>query len=133
MKIYANLKVMACKPASSTSCIKKIADIGRQFEVMKSESKKTTAINIPSGYVLKGQQEYEIDCLYASGTLMLKLPARKAMIDHIVSCPEIYGKAMNPKSTNKGYVENGMEDEETHTYPDVHKMLKTCKLQDFKP
>ena len=25
-----------------------------------------------------------------------------------------------------------MEDEETHTYPDVHKMLKTCKLQDFK-
>ena len=25
-----------------------------------------------------------------------------------------------------------MEDEETHTYPDVHKMLKTCKLQYFK-
>ena len=25
-----------------------------------------------------------------------------------------------------------MEDEETHTYPEVHKMLKTCKLQDFK-
>ena len=63
---------------------------------------------------------------------MLKLPTRKAMIDHILSCPEIYGKSMQPKTTNKGYVENGMEDEETHTYPDVHKMLKTCKLQDFK-
>ena len=25
-----------------------------------------------------------------------------------------------------------MEDEETHTYPDVHRMLKTCQLQDFK-
>ena len=25
-----------------------------------------------------------------------------------------------------------MEDEETHTYPDVHKMLNTCKLRYFK-
>ena len=99
-----------------------MADIGLQFAVMKSESKKFTAINIPSGYRLKGQLEYEIDCLYASGTLMLKLPARKAMIDHIVSCPEIYGKAMQPTTKKKGYVENGMEHEETHTYPDVYKM-----------
>ena len=63
---------------------------------------------------------------------MLKLPARKAMINHIVSCPEIYEKAMQPKATKKGFVENGMEDNDTHTYPDIHKMLKTCKLQDFK-
>ena len=125
MKIDADLKVMACKYASSTSCIQKMADIDRQFAVMKSESKKVTVINIPSGYGLKWQLEYEIDCLYASGTLILKLPARKAMIDRIVSCPEIYGKAMQPKTTKKGYVENGMEDEEIHTYPDVHKILKT--------
>ena len=39
---------------------------------------------------------------------------------------------MKSKITKKGYVENGMEDEETHTYPDVHNMLKTCKIQDFK-
>ena len=54
MKIDANLKVMAFKHASSTSYIQKMADIGRQFSVMKSESKKVTAINIPSGYGLKG-------------------------------------------------------------------------------
>ena len=109
-----------------------MADIGRQFAVMKLESKKVTTINIPSGYGLKGQLEYEIDCLYASDTLILKLPACKAIIDHIVSCPEIYGKPMHPKTTKKGYVENRMEDEETHTYPDVHNMLKTFKLQYFK-
>ena len=119
---------MACKHASSMYRIQQMADIGSQFAVMKSESKKVTAINIPSGYGLKGQLGYEIDCLYASGTLMLKLPARKAIIDHIVSCPEIYGKAIQPKTTKKGYVENGMEYEEMHIYPDVHKMLKTCKL-----
>ena len=126
MKIDANLKVMACKHASSKYYIQQMADIGRHFAVMKSESKKVTEINIPSGYGLKGQLEYEIYCLYVSGTLMLKLPARKAMIVHIVSCPEIYGKTMQPKTTKKGYVENGMEDEETHTYPDVHKMFNTC-------
>ena len=78
-----------------------MADIGCQFAVMKSESKKVTAINIPSGYGLKGQLEYEINCLYASSTLMIKLPARKAIIDQIVSCPEIYGKAMQPKNNKE--------------------------------
>ena len=94
MKIDANLKLMACKHTSSTSCIQKMADIGCQFAVMKSEIKKVTAINISSGYRLKGQLEYEINCLYVIGNLMLKLPSRKAMIEHIVSCPEIYVKAM---------------------------------------
>ena len=132
MKIDANLKVMACKHASSKSCIQKMADIGRQFAVIKSESKKVTAINIPSGYRLTGKLEYEIDCLYASGTLILNLPARKAIIEHIVSFPEIYDKTMQPKTTKKGYVENGMEDEEMHTYLDVHKMLKTCMFTRFQ-
>ena len=132
MKIDVDLKIMACKHASITSAIQQMADIGRQFAIIKSESKTVTAINIPSGYGLKGNLEYKLDLLYASGELMLKLPARKAIIDHIVSCPEIYGKAMQPKTTKKGFVENGMEDDKTHTYPDIHKMLKTCKLQDFK-
>ena len=39
---------------------------------------------------------------------------------------------MQPKTTKKGFVENGMEDDDTHTYPDIHKNLKTRKLQDFK-
>ena len=54
------------------------------------------------------------------------------MIDHIVSCSEIYVKAMQPKTTKKVFVENGMEDDVTHIYPDIHTMLKICKLQDFK-
>ena len=94
MKIDSELKVMACKHASSTSSIQQMADICRSFAIMKSESKRVTAINLPSGYGLKGQLEYELDHLQASGTLMLKLPARKATIGHIVSCSEIHGKSM---------------------------------------
>ena len=104
------LKVIACKHASSTSAVQQMADIGRQFAIFKAACKTTTAINVPSGFGLKGEIEYELDCLSASGKLILKLPEKKAIIDHIVSCPEIYGKAMQPKTTKKSFVINRMMD-----------------------
>ena len=110
---------MACKHASSTSSIQKMADICRAFTILKTMCKRVTSVNLPSGYGLKGQLEYELDRLHASGILHIKLPAKKAILDHIVSCPEIYGKLMQPKTTKKGFVENGMSDEETHTYTDI--------------
>ena len=61
MKIDGELKIMSCKHASSSSAIQAMADIGRQFAIIKSESKKITAINIPSGYGLKGEFEYQLD------------------------------------------------------------------------
>jgi hypothetical protein len=132
MENDTELKVMSCKHASSTSAIQQMADIGRQFAIFKALCKTVTNINLPSGFGLKGEIEYYIDSYQASGELMLKLPARKATIDHICSCPEIYGKAIQPKTTKKSFVVNGMMDENTHTYPDIFKMMKTCKLQDYK-
>ena len=132
MKKDTELKVIACKHASSTSAVQQMADIGRQFAIFKAACKTTTAINVPSGFGLKGEIEYELDCLQASGKLILKLPSKKAIIDHIVSCPEIYGKAMQPKTTRKSFVINRMMDEITHTYSDVYMIMKICKLQDYK-
>ena len=34
---------------------------------------------------------------------------------------------MRPKTTKKGFIKNGMIDESAHTYPDIKKMLQTCK------
>ena len=124
--------MLANKHASSTSTICQMADIGRQFAILKAETKTTTAVNLPSGYGLKGQLEDELDRLKAGGVLILKTPARKAIIDHVVTCPEIYGSAMKPKTTKKGYIKNGMIDELTEIYPDIITMLQTCKLQDVK-
>ena len=121
------MKVIACKHASSTSSITQSADIGRQFAIAKSLSKTTTSVNLPSGFGLKGEMEDVFDDYKARGILMLKLPARKAIIDHIVSCSEIFGKSMSPKTTRKGFIENGMIDENTNTYPDIRRMLQTCK------
>ena len=129
MKREESMKVSANKHASSSSTIAQSADIGRQFAITKSENKTTTSVNIPRGFGLKGIIEEEFNTLAAKGVLILKLPARKAILDHIVSCPEIFGKSMSPKTTKKGFVKNGMIDEITHLYPDIHMMLKTCKQE----
>ena len=108
MAFESSLKVLANKHASLTSTICQMADIGRQFTILKAKTKSTTAVNLPSGYGLKGQLEDELDRLNASGVLMLKTPAHKAIIDHVVTCPEIYGSAMKPKTTKKEYIKNGI-------------------------
>ena len=69
--------------------------------MIKLANKTTTSINLPSGFGLKGFVENKLDELRANGTLLLKLTARKAIIDHCVSCSEIYGKAMQLKTTQK--------------------------------
>ena len=88
-----------------------------------------TATNLPTGFGLKGFIEEMFDTLKASGKLNIKLPARKAIIDHCVTCPEMYGKAMATKTTKKGFIVNGMIDENLHTYPDIIRMIQTCKSE----
>ena len=119
--------MIACKHASSTSSITQSTDIERQFTILRATSKTTTATNLSHGFGLKGYLDDTFDNRKASGALTLKLPACKAIVDRIVSCSDIFGKAMSPKTTKRGFIENGMIDEQTHTYPDIVKMLQTCK------
>ena len=129
MKTEEGLKLLAAKHASSTSAIQQAADIWRQFAIVKAETKTDTAIHLPNGFGLKGLFEDELDRLKASGILILKLPARKAILDHVISCPNIFGKAMHPKTTRKGFVENGMINNKAYTYPDIYKLFQTCKQE----
>ena len=101
MEIEKNLKISANKHASSTSSVQQSADIGRQFALFKLENKTTTAINLPHGFGLKALLEYKLDMFKASGALMLKLPARKAVIDHYTCCLKVLGKTMAQKSIKK--------------------------------
>ena len=73
----SELKVIAYKHASSTSLVHQMTDIGRQFAIFKNACKTTTAINLPSGFRLKVEIEYQLDFFSADGKLNLKLPARK--------------------------------------------------------
>ena len=86
------MKLLACKHASSSSCTQKMADVCRSFAIVKHMTKVTSAVNLPSGFGLKGQIEYELDRLYAQGILVPKLIARKAIVNHTVNFPDTFGK-----------------------------------------
>ena len=78
---------------------------------------------------MKGNLECMFEEYKARGILTLKLPVRKSLTDHIISCPEIFRKAMAPKTTKKGCIVNGMIDKKTELYPDIYKILNTCKQE----
>ena len=92
---------------------------------MKATNKTITSTKLPHGVGLKDYLEDNFDNLKARGILTLKIPARKAIIDHIDSCLEIFGKSTSPKTTKKGFIENVMIDEQIYTYPGTVKMLRT--------
>ena len=131
MKKEEVLKILALKYASSTSAITQSADIGRQFAIVKTVSKSETSVNLPSGFGLKGILEDELVRLQANKTLILKTPKKNATIDHITSCPNTFSDAMKPRITKKGFIENGMLDKNVYTYPDIKKMIRTCKSTEF--
>ena len=120
-------KLLRLLHASSTLSITQSVDIGRKFSTVKYITKSTIYVNLPNGFDLKGFIKNILNNYKSRCILLLKLPARKAILDHIVSCPDIFGKAMSPKTTRKGFIENGMIDEYTETYPDIVRMLQTCK------
>lgn len=123
------LKVLACKHVCSTSLITRYVDIGKKFTNIKSCNKTTTDVNLPHCF---GLEDYLGDIFgfkKASGELVLKFPAHKAIIDHCVCCPEKFDEAMTPKITKRRLVENCMVDVKTHLYPDVTMMVKICRSE----
>ena len=97
------MKVLASKYVRSTSLIVQSINIGRQFAIVKAETKTTKTINLPNGYGMKGNLECMFDGYKAQVILSFKLPACKTITNHINLCPEIFGKAMAPKSKEGAY------------------------------
>lgn len=89
----------------------------------------TTATNLTHGFGLKSYLQDTFDNIKAISIIILKLPARKAITNHIVSCPEIFAKVTCPKTTKRRFIENGMIDKKIHMYPYIVKLLQTCKSE----
>ena len=97
MLLEDSLLLLSGKHASGTLTITQPADIEIQFAIKNT----VAAINLPSGFGLKGQIEDELNHHQATRILVLKLPARKAIVDHAVSCPKIKKKAMQKKNNQE--------------------------------
>ena len=91
-------------------------------------NKTTTFKNLP-GVGLKFNFTEKLKELFDTGVLFLKTTAKKALIDHVVSAPDTMTRSMHVKNLFKGFQENGMRDSLTSHYPNLHKIIKTCKRE----
>ena len=68
------MNVLSCKYASSTSIIVQSADIGRQFNAVKTGTKITISVNLPRVFGMKRYLEVLFYTYKASGELTLNIP-----------------------------------------------------------
>ena len=124
------LKVIANKHSSTTAATQQATDVCPCFKIVKAFCKNTTAEHLPAfGY--KSRVIEEIEKLISAVLLTIQLPIKKALVDHLVTAPEIFTRGMCRKKIIKGFVENGMIDSKKLFYPDVDSMVRTCKLKDL--
>ena len=121
------LKIITAKHAGSTTATTQAMDVGAQFKNIKQHNKTTSSTDLPDNVGLKGRFNQKLDLLTKNGILNLPLKVRKPLIDHVGSAPEIMTRSTSKKFLKKSFVENGMADAHTGYWPDMHKVVKTCK------
>ena len=87
-----------------------------------------TLVNFPSGLGLKVTIEYYLDSLNEKEKLKLKLTSKNLSYTMILPALTFMGNQFNKKTTKKGLMMHGMLDENTHTFLENFKILKTYKL-----
>ena len=125
MAIDEILKITNAKHAAGTTARTQAADVGPQFRNIKSFNNTTSFKHLPA-IGIKGNIIAHLKELADEGILSLKSNTKKALIDHVCSCPDIMTRAFHMKNAKKGFLENGMSDAKTGYYPDIHKIIQTC-------
>ena len=92
LPVAGSLKAITNKHTSSSSTVQQMADVGRQFVIMKTENKTRKYVNLPSAFG-------RLDNHYVEEKLTLNVPTRKVIIDHVVSCLDNDTKPMYPQTT----------------------------------
>ena len=126
MDLDESLKLINCKHAGSCTATTQACDVSPSFKCIKAFNKTTTFQHLPE-VSLKGNFVSMLNEKQRSGELILKLTHKKALIDHVSSIPDIFTTAMQYKNMKKGFQENEMCNKLTGYYPDLFKLMKTCK------
>ena len=109
------LKVLSCKHASASTAIQQAFDVYPLVIVVKLFTKKPTEQHSPA-FGLKDHIVNIIDTLRSTGVLILSLPIKKALIEHLATVPEIFTIGMNKRNILKGFIKNDMLDKKLNTF-----------------
>ena len=94
---------------ANKTAIQQAADICPFFEVLKASGRNNTSDHVlTSG--LNDRIEIQLNKLTLSGALTIDPLQKKALLDHLVTSPEIFKKGMSRKNIAEGFVQNGMID-----------------------
>ena len=122
---YTN-KIITCKHSASRTSVEQACDRCPVFRSLKKISRSITNESVPhlglKGLISRSLTREQKDC-------RLKLPTTKynALVDFLSCYPTILSRAAPHDSTGAGFVSNGMLDDLTYCYPDLYKILQTCK------
>ena len=126
LELDKNMKVITNKHSASRTAVEQPCDRGPCFRSFRKISNRVTRDDIPAtGLQAKVHSKF-ID-LHKNGILMLAPLKSGALIDFIGSYPTIVSKACPTSSVADGFITNGMIDRNSLAYPDIAKILSTCK------
>ena len=115
------------KHAASASAVQQPADIQALFRSLKQLQKITSASDTYNADLA----DFIADVLKHQTALSLETKKMKAVLDFLGCLPSMLSKLCLAKHVTPGFTEAGMIDERSKQYPDVEKMINTCKRMDI--
>ena len=88
--------------------------------------KRISASNLPN-IGLKGQVCAILEELKEKSGLNIDVNQLKALKDHLSTISEKMTRSFSQNAIMAGFEANGMIDKKTHLYPDLFKIMQTCK------
>ena len=88
----------------------------------------STVCDVPAArHPLKRVSEIKFVEMYTDGILTLSLTKRQALVDFIACIPDNTARAVTRENILVGFRACGLIDENTHRFPDLEKILATCR------
>ena len=128
LEIYMNNLITACKQNPGRTGTEQPADLTLVFRIMKQLQLTFRLSDVPSErHPMKNIITKAFAQLRSEGRLCLKTNKSRALIDFISSLPEMTAKAITRNSILQGFLEAGYIDKLKLRYPDLNKIIVTCR------
>ena len=123
-------KIITCKHSAARTSVEQACDCCPIFRTIKSISKNITREDSPH---LGLQRIVSLEFRRLENEGILKLASKKlsSLVDFLSCYPTILSKAAPHDAATAGFIDNGMIDSQSYSYPDLHSIIKTCKTIKF--
>ena len=113
-------RIVTCKHSASRTSEEQACDLASVFRSQRTISQNTTGgKNLVLAKAFKSFK--------SNGWINLSATKEQALLDFLSCYPAILSKCASANSVQKGFVYNGMVDNNTKNWPDMNSILATCK------